>query len=318
VSVSNKLKVIYAGTPEFAVPALDALVQTGCEVVAVYTQPDRPSGRGHKLKASAVKERALALHLPVFQPESLKSQEVQDQLKTHAADLMIVSAYGLLLPPAVLEIPRLGCINVHASLLPRFRGAAPIARAIIAGDAETGVSIMQMDAGLDTGPVWLMKHCPITNYDTSFSLTNTLSTLGAEALREALPCILKQAYAPKPQVESQAVLAPKIQKQDASIDWSLPAVEIERMIRAFNPWPVAYANWKGEVLRIWEAEILVLNEINALPGTVISVQPEGLDVMTGKDCLRIKCLQRPGSKPVAIEDVINGYPNFFIKEERFR
>ncbi|EGV33687.1 Methionyl-tRNA formyltransferase [Thiorhodococcus drewsii AZ1] len=301
----NRLKVIFAGTPEFAVPSLAALIAADLDVVAVYTQPDRPAGRGRKLQMSPVKELALNASIPVFQPLSLKRDpDAVAQLRSLDADLMVVVAYGLLLPTDVLDAPRLGCVNVHASLLPRWRGAAPIQRSVLEGDATTGVCIMRMEAGLDTGPVYHRVETPIAPRETGGSLHDRLSTLGAEALTAALPGIADGSTEPEPQDDTAATYAHKLSKEEAAIDWSLSATAIERQIRAFDPWPVAQTQLDGETLRIWDAE--AENDTDsAPPGTVLDTGKSGIRVATGAGQLRITRLQPSGKKPMRAADYLN-------------
>ncbi len=306
--MTTSLKIIFAGTPEFAAVALNALLEEGRhEIRAVYTQPDRPAGRGRKLRASPVKEMALAHGLPLRQPSTLKEPEQQRSLRELGADLMVVVAYGLLLPPPVLDAPRLGCINIHASLLPRWRGAAPIQRAILAGDRETGVSIMQMDEGLDTGPVLHRVVTPIHPGDTAGTLHDRLASLGAQALLDTLDRIMEGSARPVPQEEAAATYAPKIEKQEAVLDWNASAEELDRRVRAFNPWPVAQTTWKGKVLRIWQAEPLA-EMPDAPAGTVVRAGKEGIDVATGNGMLRITRLQGAGGKPLDAAAFLNGHP----------
>ncbi len=306
--MTTSLKIIFAGTPEFAAVALNALLEEGRhEIRAVYTQPDRPAGRGRKLRASPVKEMALAHGLPLRQPSTLKEPEQQRSLRELGVDLMVVVAYGLLLPPPVLDAPRLGCINIHASLLPRWRGAAPIQRAILAGDRETGVSIMQMDEGLDTGPVLHRVVTPIHPGDTAGTLHDRLASLGAQALLDTLDRIMEGSARPVPQEEAAATYAPKIEKQEAVLDWNASAEELDRRVRAFNPWPVAQTTWKGKVLRIWQAEPLA-EMPDAPAGTVVRAGKEGIDVATGNGMLRITRLQGAGGKPLDAAAFLNGHP----------
>jgi methionyl-tRNA formyltransferase len=304
--MTEPLRIVFAGTPEFSVPPLRALLASPHQVVGVYTQPDRPAGRGRKLTPSPVKEEAVAASVPVFQPRSLKDPDAQRELAALKPDLMVVVAYGLLLPQAVLDIPRLGCINIHASLLPRWRGAAPIQRAILAGDKETGVGIMRMEAGLDTGPVYLEKRLPIEPGDTGGSLHDKLCKLGAEALMEALPGIVDGSREAAPQDDTLTTYASKLDKAEASIDWSRPAAEIARQVRAFNPWPVAQTRFEDAVLRIWNAA--PVKGETGTPGMVMAANRGGIDVATGDGLLRITRLQMPGKKPVSAADFINAYP----------
>ena len=302
------LRLIFAGTPDFAVPCLSALLDAGHEVIGVYTQPDRPAGRGRKLQMSPVKALALDRGLGVYQPESLKRDpEAVERLRALGADLMVVVAYGLLLPTSVLEAPRLGCINVHASLLPRWRGAAPIQRAILAGDGETGVCIMHMEAGLDTGPVYHRVANPIDPHETGGTLHDRLAKLGARALVEALPGIADGSLTPEPQDDALATYAHKLTKDEAAIDWSAPAIAIERQVRAFDPWPVAQTTLEGATLRLWsaEAEFEGGAEGSAVPGTVIQADRAGIRVATGSGRLCITRLQPAGKKPMSAADYLN-------------
>ena len=310
--MSNHLRIIYAGTPDFSVAALEALIASSHDVVAVYTQPDRPAGRGRGLQASPVKEKALQHDIPVSQPDSLKDEQAQETLKALNADLMVVTAYGLLLPAAVLEAPRLGCINIHASLLPRWRGAAPIQRAILAGDNKTGITIMQMDEGLDTGDMLAVAECDIADDDTGTSLHDKLMLLGAETLMAALPAIAEQTNDGVEQDETAACYAAKLNKAEAKIDWSLSAAEIQRAIRAYNSWPVAYCSYvknnKPSNLRLWQAEV-VPQDVSAsefVPGTVIAESASaGIDVVTGEQVLRITQLQAEGKRKMSAADFLN-------------
>jgi methionyl-tRNA formyltransferase len=304
--MTDSLRIVFAGTPDFSVPPLRALLGSPHQVVGVYTQPDRPAGRGRKLTPSPVKAEAVAANIPVFQPKSLKDADARRELAELQPDLMVVVAYGLLLPQAVLDIPRLGCANIHASLLPRWRGAAPIQRAILAGDAETGVGIMRMEAGLDTGPVYLERRIPIADDDTGGSLHDKLSKLGAEALMAALPGIADGSLAPVAQDDSKTTYAKKLDKAEANIDWQRPAAEIARQVRAFNPWPVAQTRFEDAVLRIWNAKP-VKGETGPA-GMVMAANRGGIDIATGDGLLRVTRLQMPGKKPVSAADFINAYP----------
>jgi len=297
------LRILFAGTPEFSLPPLRALLGSGHSVVGVYTQPDRPAGRGRRLAASPVKAVALTHGVPVHQPASFKAAEDVAGLEAVAADLMVVVAYGLLLPQRVLDAPCLGCVNIHASLLPRWRGAAPIQRAVLAGDAETGITIMQMEAGLDTGPMLHVRRLPIAPDETGGSLHDKLSQLGAEALMEALPGIEAGTIEPRPQDDAAATYAKKLQKQEALIDWTGAAPAIERQVRAFNPWPVAETRLDGEVLRIWRAR--AVEGSGGLAGAVVAASRDGIDVATGAGRLRILELQPPGRRAMAARDFLN-------------
>jgi methionyl-tRNA formyltransferase len=301
------LRLIFAGTPDFAAEALHALIQSPHEIVAVYTQPDRPAGRGQKLTPSPVKQLALQHQLTVLQPVSLKTAEATAQLRALDADVMVVAAYGLILPPEVLEIPRYGCLNIHASLLPRWRGAAPIQRAILAGDSETGITIMQIDKGLDTGAMLLKLTCPITGEDTAASLHDRLASLGAEAIITALDQL--PTLTATPQDDREATYAAKLTKQEAVIDWHRPAEELDRLIRAFNPWPVAQTSVNGQTLRIWSAQPLA-GKANVSPGTVIGRDKQGIDVACGEGVLRLTWLQPAGSKPMDVAAFLNGRPDW--------
>jgi len=301
--------VVFAGTPDFAVPCFEACRTSGADVVAVYTQPDRPAGRGRKLAASPVKEAALAAGVPVEQPESFKAQADRDRLAAHAPDLMVVVAYGLILPRKVLAIPRLGCWNVHASLLPRWRGAAPIQRAILAGDEESGVDLMQMEAGLDTGPVLIERRTPITGDDTGGSLHDRLSALGADALAEGLRRVMNgETLVARAQAEDGVEYAHKLDKAEARLDFSLTAIALERKVRAFDPWPVAEADIAGERLRIWSARAIDAETAGTTPGQVLRVSREGIDIACADGALRLLAVQRPGGRRIGIVDYLNARP----------
>lgn len=302
--MSLALRVIYAGTPEFAVPALQALIQSRHTVVAVYTQPDRPAGRGRKLMPSPVKQVALAHSIPVEQPASLKSMEVQHILEQYKADVMVVAAYGLILPQRVLDIPRYGCLNIHGSLLPRWRGAAPIQRAIEAGDKETGVTIMQMAAGLDTGDMLLKTHCAITSTSTGQSIHDQLAQDGAIALIQVLEKVCTDTLRPEQQNDALATYAHKLTKAEALIDWSQSALDIDRKIRAFDAYPTAYTLYKGEPLRFFNSQVLELTT-QAAAGSVVAESKAGIDIATGQGVVRILRLQMAGGKPLTAADFIN-------------
>lgn len=303
------LRIIFAGTPDFAASALAALINAGHNIIAVYTQPDRPAGRGRKLHASPVKNIALEANIPVYQPENLKSETAQTQLAALEADVMIVAAYGLILPQAVLDMPRLGCLNIHASLLPRWRGAAPIQRAIAAGDTETGITIMQMNAGLDTGDILKRYPCPITKEDNGGSLHDRLAAIGASAIVETINDLESGKLVATAQDDALATYAHKLDKAEAQIDWHLSAIEIERLIRAFNPWPVAFTYINDKPLRIWQAQVLNSTDTNPdlKPGTIINCDKKGIDIHCGKGTLRLLQLQPSGSKAMDVAAFMNGH-----------
>lgn len=302
--MTTPLNIVYAGTPEFAAVALAALLDTPHRISAVYTQPDRPAGRGRKLKASPVKELALAHGIEVRQPVSLKDAAEQASLAALEPDVMIVAAYGLLLPAEVLAIPRLGCLNIHASLLPRWRGAAPIQRAILAGDAETGITIMQMDVGLDTGDMLYKLSTSIEESDNAQTLHDRLAALGARAITEALEGLQQGKLVAEQQDDAQACYAKKLQKAEAEIDWQQTATQLARQVAAFNPWPVAQTLYQGEVLRIWEARAID-EAAGKPPGRVIRADKQGIDIACGEGVLRLLRLQRPGGKPQSAQDFLN-------------
>ena len=306
--MTTPLKVIFAGTPDFAAQHLLALLDSKHDVVAVYTQPDRPAGRGKKLTASPVKSLALEHAIPVYQPESLKQQEAQDTLFAIEADIMVVVAYGLILPAPVLSAPSRGCINVHGSILPKWRGAAPIQRAIWAGDAETGVTIMQMDEGLDTGDMLHIATLPIEKDDTSATLYTKLAELGPKALVNVLDNI--DSYTPEKQDDALATYAKKLSKEEALINWQDDAAQIERNIRAFNPWPVAWMQIDDQNVKVWSASVTTCDNAVA-PGTVISANKEGITIATGQGALCITSLQIPGKKALPAADVINARQSWF-------
>ncbi len=299
------MNLIFAGTPAFAVPALEALLRAGHRILAVYTQPDRPAGRGRKLVASPVKQCAQAHGIEIRQPEKISGEE--KNIRVDAPDAMIVIAYGLLLPPAVLAIPRLGCINVHASLLPRWRGAAPIPRAIEAGDTETGVSIMQMEAGLDTGPVLAEARTLIHETDTAQTLHDRLAQRGAETLVTAIESLLRSAIVPQPQAVTGVCYAKKLRKEEALLDWTQPVTMLHRKIRALNPWPVASTTWRGKTLRLWEVGPLGETSAQCKPGTVMQTDAAGIRVQTGNGSLTLTRLQAEGGKILAAADFLNGH-----------
>ena len=306
----NKLKLIFAGTPDFAARHLAALLSSDHEVVAVYTQPDKPAGRGQKLTASPVKDLALAHDLPVYQPASLRNEEAQAELAALGADLMVVVAYGLILPKAVLDTPRLGCLNVHGSLLPRWRGAAPIQRAIWAGDSETGVTIMQMDVGLDTGAMIRKVSCTIASDETSASLYDKLAELGPQALVDTLDAMAAGDTTAEAQDDALANYAQKLSKEEARIDWSMEAVIIERCIRAFNPWPISWFEVADQTIKVWQAEVIDSDHGQPV-GTLLKADKQGIDVATGKGVLRLLTLQPPGKKAMSVPDLLNSRRDWF-------
>ena len=306
-SRSKSLRIVYAGTPDFAVPALQALIDSEHQVVAVYTQPDRPAGRGRKLQASPVKHCALAADIPVLQPVNFKEAGAVDALRALSPDVMVVAAYGLILPQHVLDKPEHGCQNIHASLLPRWRGAAPIQRAILAGDEQSGVTIMQMAAGLDTGDMLRRVMCPISEQDTGQSLHDRLATDGAGALLSVLAELDTGALNPVAQDDALANYAHKLSKDEAAIDWSKPALELGRMVRAFTPWPVAFTHFNGKPLRVLSATpVLNVFDDKSPVGTVFNENSIGIDVMTGDGVLRITRLQMPGGKAMDVSVFLNG------------
>ena len=294
------MNILFAGTPAFAAAALDALLQAGHRVPLVLTQPDRPAGRGLKPQASAVKQLALSKQLAVAQPATLKDDAVIAQLAAVGADAMVVAAYGLILPESLLRLPRLGCLNIHASLLPRWRGAAPIQRAILAGDRETGVTIMQMDAGLDTGARLLEQAIPIADEDNAQTLHDKLAALGAQLIVR----VLHEQPAAVAQDHARASYAAKITKAEARIDWNRPAAELARAIRAYNPMPGAYTTWQGQPLKLWRAE--PVSAASAVPGTVLLADADGIVVATGDGALRLLELQRAGGKRLAAASFLTG------------
>jgi methionyl-tRNA formyltransferase len=313
--VSDSLRIIFAGTPDFAARHLDALLSSGHHVVGVFTQPDRPAGRGKKLMPSPVKVLAEENGLPVFQPASLRPQENQQLVADLHADVMVVVAYGLILPKAVLDMPRLGCINVHGSLLPRWRGAAPIQRALWAGDTETGVTIMQMDVGLDTGDMLYKLVCPITDEDTSATLYDKLAGLGPAGLIETLAQLANGTAQPQVQDEAQVTYAEKLSKEEARVNWSLSAAQLERCIRAFNPWPMSWLEIDGQPLKIWKASVIDTGT-TAEPGTIVDATKQGIQVATGDGILNVESLQPAGKKAMSAQDLLNSRREWFVPGHR--
>jgi len=308
--VSTSLRIIFAGTPDFAARHLDALLSSGHQVVGVFTQPDRPAGRGKKLMPSPVKVLAEEHGLPVFQPASLRPQENQQLVADLNADVMVVVAYGLILPKVVLDMPRLGCINVHGSLLPRWRGAAPIQRSLWAGDADTGVTIMQMDVGLDTGDMLYKLSCPITDEDTSATLYDKLAELGPKGLIDTLQQLADNRVQPEVQDEALVTYAEKLSKEEARLDWSLPAAQLERCIRAFNPWPMSWLEIDGQPVKVWQASVIA-GPVNAAPGTIVEANKQGIQVATVEGILNLESLQPAGKKAMSAQDLLNSRREWF-------
>lgn len=300
------MRLIFAGTPEFAARALSALIQAGHDIPLVLTQPDRPAGRGMKLMPSPVKQLALEHGLQVLQPENLKGADIQAQLASFSPEIMIVAAYGLLLPKAVLEIPKSGCLNIHASLLPRWRGAAPIQRAILAGDAESGITIMQMDVGLDTGAMLLKKRLPITPEDTAGSLHDKLAEQGASAIVEALGLLAQGQFKPEQQDEAAACYAAKITKAEAQLNWADNAENVARAVRAFNPAPGAFTLMQGDTIKIWRAQPEAAT--SGVPGEIIAAVSDGILVKCGAGALRIQELQKAGGNRLSAAQFLAGNP----------
>ncbi|WP_109078645.1 methionyl-tRNA formyltransferase [Aggregatibacter kilianii] len=308
------LNIIFAGTPDFAAQHLQALLHSSHNVIAVYTQPDKPAGRGKKLQASPVKQLAEQHNIPVYQPKSLRKEDAQAELKSLNADVMVVVAYGLILPKAVLDVPRLGCLNVHGSILPRWRGAAPIQRAIWAGDAQSGVTIMQMDEGLDTGDMLHKVYCDILPTETSRSLYNKLAELAPPALIDVLDNLENGKFTAEKQDDSQSNYADKLSKEEAKLDWSLSAIQLERNIRAFNPWPIAYLEFTDEqnnpqTLKVYQAS--VLPHVNKMPGTILAAGKQGIQIATADGVLNLLQLQPAGKKPMSAQDLLNGRADWF-------
>jgi len=305
------LRIIFAGTPDFAARHLDALLTSEHQIVGVFTQPDRPAGRGNKLTPSPVKTLALQHGIPVFQPKSLRPEESQQLVADLQADVMVVVAYGLILPKAVLAMPKLGCINVHGSLLPRWRGAAPIQRSLWAGDAETGVTIMQMDVGLDTGDMLHKVSCAIEPHDTSASLYDKLANLGPQGMLHTLQQLEQGTATPEVQDESLVSYAEKLSKEEARLDWSLSAEQLERCIRAFNPWPVSYFVIDEQPIKVWQAQVIDLEKSAAQPGKILAADKKGIQVATAQGVINITQLQPAGKKPMSAQDLLNSRSEWF-------
>lgn len=308
------LKIIFAGTPDFATEHLKALYASKHQVIAVYTQPDKPAGRGNKLTQSSVKQFALENDLPVFQPKTLRAEDAQQTLNALNADVLVVVAYGLILPKAVLDMPTFGCINVHGSILPKWRGAAPIQRSLWAGDRETGITIMQMDEGLDTGDMLYHVSCPIEPNDTSATLYQKLATLAPPALIKVLDGLRDNAFPPQKQQEENATYAHKLSKEEAKLDWQLPAEQLARNIRAFNPWPVAFLTTQDEkgypqAVKIWQGEVLAHQNVPA--GTILCADKNGIHIATKHGVLKLLSLQPAGKKPMSAEAFLNGRSAWF-------
>lgn len=309
--MSESLRIIFAGTPDFAAHHLDALLSSTHQVVGVFTQPDRPAGRGKKLMPSPVKLLAQEHNIPVFQPASLRPAENQQLVADLHADVMVVVAYGLILPKAVLDLPRLGCINVHGSLLPRWRGAAPIQRSLWAGDGETGVTIMQMDVGLDTGDMLYKLACPVTPEDTSATLYDKLAQLGPQGLLDTLRQLATGTAQPEVQDETQVTYAEKLSKEEARLNWQLSASQLERCIRAFNPWPVSYFIIDEQPIKVWKASVLESTSATA-PGTIIDANKQGIQIATADGVLNIEELQPAGKKAMKAHELLNSRREWFI------
>lgn len=302
------MKIVFMGTPDFAVGALEALIQAGHEIVCVVTQPDKRKGRGKEVQFPPVKECAAAHHIPVFQPVKIKTPEAVETLKGYEADIYVVAAFGQILSQEILDMPKYGCVNIHASLLPKYRGAAPIQWAIINGETQTGVTIMQMNAGLDTGDMLCQTVVPIAKKETGESLHDKLSEAGAKLIVEALSQIEQGSLKPRKQDDAQSTYAGMLQKSLGRIDWTKDAAAIERLIRGLNSWPSAYTSFRGKTLKIWEAEVIGENQsAKASPGTVIDVSKEAIVVQTGKDALCLQQVQLEGKKRMAVKDFLLGY-----------
>ncbi|AFP85289.1 methionyl-tRNA formyltransferase [secondary endosymbiont of Ctenarytaina eucalypti] len=310
--MSDSLRIIFSGTPEFAARHLKALIHSKHQVVGVFTQPDRPAGRGNRLTASAVKQLAERYRLSVFQPTLLRKYEVRQFIASLKADIMVVVAYGLILPPVMLNLPRLGCINVHGSLLPRWRGAAPIQRALLAGDDQTGVTIMQMDAGLDTGAILHKTVFPIQPNDTSASLYNKCGGVGPAALLSTLEKLAESRVVAELQDNALATYADKITKKEARLDWRLSAAQLERYIRAFNPWPISYFPLSGQPIKVWAASVDDRQTAACIPGTIVAADKAGIHIATGEGVLTLTKLQLAGKKVIPVQDLLNARRTWFV------
>jgi methionyl-tRNA formyltransferase len=315
--MTKSLKILFAGTPEFAAKHLQALLDTKYEICAVITQPDKPSGRGRKIQINPVKQLALDFNIPIHQPKTLRDDKIQNIIKDLQPDIIIDVACGLFIPKEILDLPPYGCINVHPSLLPRWRGASPIQKAILAGDKITGVSIMLMDEGLDTGAVFLQKKYSIKNTDTAADLHKNLADLSIEALLEVLPKIINHTITPTKQNDADASYAKKITKEEAKINWTKSALELDREIRSFNPWPISFTEIGKQIVRIWQATPLDKTTTEK-PGTIIQLNKQGINVATGDGLLRILKMQFPNGKILSIADILNSKKDFFVKHHNFQ
>jgi len=314
--LDSPLKIVFAGTPDFAATVLQSILGSRHQVIACYTQPDRPAGRGRKLTPSPVKALAVEQGIEVYQPLNFKQAADVAQLAALQADLMVVVAYGLILPKVVLDTPRLGCMNVHASLLPRWRGAAPIQRAIAAGDVESGVTIMQMDVGLDTGDMLLKEATPISQQDNGGSLHDRLAELGGKAILDALDAIARGESQPEPQDDTLATYAHKLSKEEGKLDWQRPAAELANLVRAFNPWPVSHTELDDQTVRVWQAQAMA-QSTDQIPGTLVAVHKDSLDVATGDGLLRLTELQLAGGKRLPVAAILNARADWFSVGKQF-
>ena len=311
------LRLAFAGTPEFAKTILAELLKIDSNLLAIFTQPDKPKGRGKALSPSPVKLLALEHHLPIYQPSRLNTPDILELIRNLNLDFLIVAAYGMILPKTILTLPKFGCVNVHASLLPKYRGAAPIQQAILSGESETGITIMQMDVGLDTGDIWSLYPCLISNDDTSQTLHNKLQNLGAKALIETLPKIKNREITSTPQNSSQSSYAHKFQKSDGEIHWENSAIHIERCIRAFNPWPIAYSHLANQTIRIWRGKVIESDGNQIKPGCIIACDKQGIDVATGSMVLRLLEVQLPGGKPLPVSQILLSKAELFAVGKSF-